>query len=131
MKSIQHQVADRIRSRRSLKTGKADSTGYTRLYNLKGYRDVLKWTGEESFMYRLWGHPICTGNLGQKTLIVSDCGYATQTTASRLNAIFAGLDVPVSCSLKKGRTVFFLKGKPVQEDTIRADSYHISIRSNR
>jgi hypothetical protein len=41
---------------------------------------------------------------------VSNCGYATATTKSRLNAIFAALDIPMSCTVRKKEMVYYYNG---------------------
>lgn len=35
-------------------------------------------------------------------LVINDCGYATQTTAARINAVLSGLHLPLSYSYGKG-----------------------------
>jgi hypothetical protein len=60
-------------------------------------------------------------------LTVSDCGYATSTTVSRLNAVFAALDIPVSCAVKNKKTVYFLHGNPVNGNTIMTGDWKVKV----
>ena len=132
MRTIQGRIVGAVRSRSNLRAGTASGSGYARRDGLTGFRDWLEFSvGKDSFIYLLWGHKIAGGEVespGQfKSLRVSDCGYATQTTASRLNAIFAGLDIPMSCEIRKGKTVFYANGAPVTEDMVKAGSYLVTI----
>lgn len=112
MKSIQHRIVTAIQQRCNLCTGAAESTSYARMYDLTGYRDCLSWdTLGYAFRYKLWGNQIAKGSTYSHILTISDCGYATPTTASRLNAIFAGLGIPMSVSVIKGSTVYFIEGQ--------------------
>lgn len=95
MRMLEQEIIQAIRDRKSF------STSYTQdMYRKKeGHRDVLQWSEYDTFLYLLWGHEIAKGDLVEKTLEISDCGYPTATTKSRLNAIFAALDIPVTCSV--------------------------------
>ena len=77
-----------------------------------GYRDDLIFE-KNTFSYKLLGNEIAKGNTASKEITVSDCGYPTATTTSRLNAIFAGLDIPMAVSIRKGKTVYTLHGQEV------------------
>ena len=77
------------------------------------YRDTLHFE-KNNFSYRLWGNEIAKGNTDTKEITVSDCGYPTATTTSRLNAIFAGLDIPMAVSIRKRKIVYTLHGQEVQ-----------------
>ena len=107
MRMIEQEIIQAIRDRKSF------STSYTQdIYGKKeGHRDVLQWSEYDTFLYLLWGHEIAAGDLVEKTLEISDCGYPTATTKSRLNAIFAALDIPMSCSVRNKKMVYFLNGK--------------------
>ncbi len=74
-----------------------------------GYRDDLIFD-KNIFSYRLWGNEIVKGNTDTKEITVSDCGYPTATTTSRLNAIFAGLDIPMAVSIRKKEIVYSYNG---------------------
>jgi len=88
-----------------------------------GYRDDLQFD-EEKFSYRLWGNEIAKGDKSTKVITVSDCGYPTATTVSRLNAIFAGLDIPMSCMVRKKKMVYFLNGKEITDVEERIKQYN-------
>lgn len=90
----------------------------------KQRRDSLRWSEYDTFRYELWGHTIAKGDSVMKILLVSDCGYPTATTKSRLNAIFAGLDIPMSCSIRNEKTVFYLDG---QEIKVNTHNQHMSV----
>ena len=79
----------------------------------KQRRDSLRWSEYGTFLYELWGHDIAEGDMVTKKLTVSDCGYPTATTVSRLNAIFAALDIPMVCSVRKKQTVWFVNGREI------------------
>ena len=110
MRMIEQEIIQAIRDRKSF------STSYVKdMYGKKeGHRDVLQWSEYDTFLYLLWGHEIATGDLVGKTLEISDCGYATATTKSRLNAVFAALDIPMSCSVRNNKMVYFLNGKELE-----------------
>lgn len=78
-----------------------------------GYRDDLTFD-KNTFSYKLWGNEIAKGNTDSKEITVSDCGYPTATTTSRLNAIFAGLDIPMAVSIRKRKIVYTIHGHEVQ-----------------
>jgi hypothetical protein len=103
---IEQEIIQAVRDRKSF------STSYVKdMYGKKeGHRDVLRWSEYDTFLYLLWGHEIAAGDLVEKTLEVSDCGYPTTTTKSRLNAIFAALDIPMSCTIRKKEMVYFHNG---------------------
>lgn len=107
MKTIEQDIIKAVRDRKNLLTGKASGSSYAQMHGLTGYRDSLKWDrGSGCFMYHLWGNLIFH-RTGLHSITVSDCGYATPTTVSRINAIFAALDIPVTASVRKGKTVYF------------------------
>ena len=110
MRMIEQEIIQAIRDRKSF------STSYVKdMYGKKeGHRDVLRWSEYDTFLYLLWGHEIAAGDLVEKTLEVSDCGYPTATTKSRLNAIFAALDIPMSCTIRNKKTIYFLNGKELE-----------------
>ena len=125
MRVIEQEIIQAIR------TGSDFETGITEdMYRKKeGRRDVILWNEEYPgiFVYKLWGHQIAKGDTISRVLEVSDCGYATATTKSRLNAVFAALDIPVACSVRKGKMVYYLNGKETQEKDIETSDYAISI----
>jgi hypothetical protein len=95
----------------------------------EGRRDVLEWHDEYPgiFSLKLWGHQIAKGDTISRTLEISDCGYPTATTKSRLNAVFAALDIPMSCSVRNKKMVYFYKGKEISEKEVETSDYVISI----
>lgn len=78
-----------------------------------GYRDNLTFD-KNIFSYKLWGNEIAKGDASAKEITVSDCGYPTATTTSRLNALFAGLDIPMAVSIRKKKIVYTIHGQEVQ-----------------
>lgn len=95
----------------------------------EGKRDVIRWNDEYPgiFTYKLWGHQIAKGDTISRVLEISDCGYATATTKSRLNAVFAALDIPMSCSVRNKKMVYFLKGKEISDREVETSDYVITI----
>lgn len=115
MKNIQNEIVSAIQERRNFRAGSASGSGYAMRENLTGHRDVLEWHRDGSMEYLLWGNKIAETTPGH-TLLVSDCGYSTATTASRLNAVFAGLDIPMSVSIRNGKSIFFLNGEQISDN---------------
>lgn len=127
MHSIEQDIINAVRNRKNLLTGKASSSSYAQSHHLTGYRDSLKWDrGSGCFMYHLWGNLIFH-RTGLHSVTVSDCGYATPTTTSRLNAIFSGLDIPVAVSIRKGKTVFFIAGVESHTDKFTVAGWNVTI----
>lgn len=120
MKMIEQEIVQAIRDKKNFSTPKVQDMYREK----KGRRDVLRWSDMNNFMYELWGHTIAKGDSVMKILLVSDCGYPTATTTSRLNAIFAGLDIPMSCSIRNNSTVFYLNG---QEIKVNTHNQHMSV----
>ena len=126
MRMIEQKIIQAVRDRKSF------STSYTQdMYRKKeGHRDVLQWSEYDTFLYLLWGHEIAAGDLVKKTLEVSDCGYPTATTTSRLNAIFAGLDIPVTCSVHMKIMQWYVNGvisSGLGKQTLKAGEWTIKI----
>ena len=112
MKQVQQDIVKAIRCHSNVKSGSANSSGYALRDGLTGDRDKLSWYRDE-FRYELWSHGIAFGNAADKKLYVSTCGYNTATTVSRLNAIFAGFDIPMAAVIRKKSTVFTLNGQDI------------------
>ena len=108
MKQIEQDIVQSMRFGVSFHTGTSSSY----VPDSDGYRDNLKFD-KNDFKYELWGNVIAAGNTQDKNIKISDCGYATATTVSRLNAIFAGLDIPMSASVKRKKTIYRLHGQEV------------------
>ena len=109
MKQIEQDIVQSMRFGVSFHTG--TSSSYRP--DSDGYRDNLIFD-KNDFKYELWGNVIATGNTQDRNIKVSDCGYATATTTSRLNAVFAGLEIPMAVSVRKGKTVFTIHGQEVK-----------------
>ena len=120
MRMIEQEIIQAIRDKKDFSTPKVQDMHREK----EGRRDVLRWSDMDNFVYELWGHTIAKGDSVMKILLVSDCGYPTATTKSRLNAIFAGLDIPMSCSIRNEKTVFYLDG---QEIKVNTHNQHMSV----
>ena len=120
MRMIEQEIIQAIRDKKDFSTPKVQDMHREK----EGRRDVLIWSDIDNFVYELWGHTIAKGDSVMKILLVSDCGYPTATTKSRLNAIFAGLDIPMSCSIRNEKTVFYLDG---QEIKVNTHNQHMSV----
>ena len=101
MRMIEQEIIQAIRDRKDLKAGHSSK--------MQGYRDVITFS-PAGFSYRLWDNYIAVSSDGTKTLVIDDCGFATATTRSRLNAIFAAMDIPVACSVRNKKMVYYLNG---------------------
>ena len=116
MKQIQQDIAQAIRERRRFTSGNAKGSGYARRDGLTGNRDYLGWdviNNSGEFRYELWGNVIARGNAQDKSIQVSTCGYNTPTTVSRLNAIFAGFEIPMAVIVRKDKAIFSKDGKEI------------------
>ena len=119
MRMIEQEIIQAIRDRKNFSTPKVQD-----MYRKKeGRRDVLRWSDIGNFSLELWGHEIVHGDPEVNTLIISDCGYPTATTKSRLNAVFAAFDIPMSCSVRNKKTVYYLNGKEIIEDNIPVEQH--------
>ena len=108
MRQIEQDIVQAVRNGAELHVG--TSSSYVPTSDC--YRDSLHFE-KNIFKYKLWGNVIATGNTDSKEITISDCGYATATTVSRLNAIFARLDIPMSASVKRKKTIFRIHGQEV------------------
>lgn len=116
MKQIQQDIVQAIRQRKRFTSGNAKGSGYARREGLTGNRDYLGWDvmyGSGEFRYELWGNVIAKGSASTKSITVSTCGYNTPTTVSRLNAIFAGFEIPMAVTIRKEKAVYSLDGKEI------------------
>lgn len=109
MRQIEQDIVQAARFGVSFHSGTSSSY----MPNTTGYRDNLTFE-KNTFSYKLWGNEIAKGNTDSKEITVSDCGYSTATTTSRLNAIFAGLDIPMAVSVRKKQIIYTIHGKEVQ-----------------
>ena len=124
MKQIEQDIVNAVRNGAELHVG--TSSSYVPTSDC--YRDSLHFE-KEKFVYKLWGNEIAKGNTCTKEITVSDCGYPTATTTSRLNAIFAGLDIPMAASIRKKTIVYFLNGKETIAETIGTGEWTVHIKS--
>lgn len=130
MRTIEHEIIDALRKQNSFSTAPMVNNYYGKNPDgQKQRRDSLQWSENFSgiFTYKLWGHAIAHGDNIVHTLLVSDCGYATATTKSRLNAVFAALDIPMACSVRKGKMVYYLNGKETQEKEIKTGEWTVTV----
>ena len=109
MRQVEQDIVQAVRNGAELHVG--TSSSYVPTSDC--YRDSLHFE-KNNFSYKLWGNEIAKGNTDSKEIMVSDCGYPTATTTSRLNAIFAGLDIPMAVSIRKKKIVYTIHGKEVQ-----------------
>jgi hypothetical protein len=130
MKTIEQDIIKAVRNRKNLLTGSASGSGYAQALHLTGYRDSLEWDRDKKcFRYKLWGHLIFR-KTGLHTVTVSDCGYRTNTTASRLNALFAALDIPMTVMFRNGYTYWCKDGEIYTMSSfsfIHAGEYDVTI----
>jgi hypothetical protein len=122
MRMIEQEIIQAIRDKKDFSTSKTQD-----MYRKKeGRRDVITWD-EDLFQVCLWGHPIATGDTSAKVLKVSDCGYPTATTKSRLNAVFAAFDIPIACSTKNKKMVYYLNGQETDAYTLYAGEWMVHV----
>lgn len=127
MRMIEQEIIQAIQKEKDFQTSVTEDMHRKK----EGRRDVLVWNEDYPgvFSLKLWGHQIAKGDTVARTLEISDCGYATATTTSRLNAIFAGLDIPMSCSIRNKTIVYFLNGKETIAETIGTGEWTVHIKS--
>ena len=139
MRVIETEIVNALRQHQNFETSPIVNNYYGNNPNgRKQRRDSLRWTEYDTFRYELWGHAIAEGDMVEKTLEISDCGYATSTTVSRLNAVFAALDIPMSCAVKHKKMVYFTNGKELEavgkaagycDITIAAGDWKVNVKS--
>jgi hypothetical protein len=125
MRMIEQEIISALKNEKDFQTSVVQD-----MYGKKeGRRDVLVWNEEYPgiFSLKLWGHQIAKGDTVSRTLEISDCGYPTSTTKSRLNAVFAALDIPMACTVRKKKMVYFYRGKEISEKEVETSDYVISI----
>lgn len=125
MRMIEQEIIQALKNEQDFSTPVVED-----MYRKKeGRRDVLVWNEEYPgiFSLKLWGHQIAKGDTISRTLEISDCGYPTATTKSRLNAVFAALDIPMACTVRKKKMVYFYRGKEISEKEVETSDYVISI----
>ena len=98
MRVFQQDIITALRAEKNFKSGQG--------------RDRVEWNGRE-FCVVLWGNYIAKGNAETETIRVSSCGYSTPTTTSRLNAVFAAFNIPISAVIRDYNLKFIREGKGV------------------
>ena len=125
MRMIEQEIISALKNESDFQTSVVQD-----MYRKKeGRRDVLVWNEDYPgiFSLKLWGHQIAKGDTVSRTLEISDCGYPTATTKSRLNAVFAALDIPMACTVRKKKMVYFYRGKEISDKEVETSDYVISI----
>ena len=125
MRMIEQEIIQAIQKEKDFQTSVTEDIHRKK----EGRRDVLVWNEDYPgiFSLKLWGHQIAKGDTISRTLEISDCGYPTATTKSRLNAVFAALDIPMACTIRKKKMVYFYKGKEITDKEVETSDYVISI----
>lgn len=112
MRKIEQDIITALRAEKDFKSGQG--------------RDRVEWDGSK-FRVVLWGNCIAEGSTETAAVQVSSCGYSTPTTTSRLNAVFAGLNIPMSVVIRKGELKYTLKGDIIQSCIVTAGNYTVTI----
>lgn len=114
MRKIEQDIIQALKAEKNFKSGQG--------------RDGIAWCKRE-FSVVLWGNCIAMGNAETKTISVSSCGYSTQTTASRLNAVFAAFDIPISAVIRNFNLMFVRNGKEVlnKETKTEAGGWNVTV----
>lgn len=107
MRVIQQDIITALRAEKNFKSGQG--------------RDRIEWDGREFAVY-LWGNKIAHGNSEMETVTVSSCGYSTQTTTSRLNAVFAAFDIPISAVIRNYDLKFIRDGGEILKKGTRTEA---------
>jgi len=91
---------------------------------LKNVRDEIIRNSDGTIDVYLWEHKIARIDKEHKYLHVSTCGYATQTTHRRINAIFAALNLGCSVCLRGKCSFWSIRDTGdwiVERDTVGID----------
>lgn len=107
MRVIQQDIITALRAEKNFKSGQG--------------RDRVEWDGSEFAVY-LWGNKIAKGNLETEAITVSSCGYSTPTTTSRLNAVFAAFDIPISAVIRNYNLMFIRDGGEILSKGTRTEA---------
>ena len=126
MRTIEQDAISAVRDGHDFKAGHCNGREWRGAY-LYGYRDKLVWDGVH-FEYRLWDNVIAEGNRETGRITLSSCGYATATTVSRINAVCAALDIPVSCRIQDKSVKFYLEGQETSADAFKAGTWFVTIK---
>lgn len=103
MRAAERNVYNALIERRNFKACKGSGNGYQNSSYIGKYRDEVT-ISEDGYEVALWGH-IIAERKGNR-LELCDCGYETQTTTSRINAVCYAEHLPVSYRIKD-KTGFF------------------------
>ena len=109
MRVIQQDIIKAIREKRNFKSGYIKARNSVYYDYPEGRRDQVIWHND-SFEVLLWDNRIAQAGMDSKQLVVSSCGYSTPTTTSRLNAVFAAFDIPVSAVIRGYNLMFIRDG---------------------
>ena len=123
MRKIEQDIIEAIRNKRNFSSGHLKGNNYTP----EGVRDKVICHDDGHITVRLWDNPVAVIRFNSKELMVSDCGYATPTTTSRLNAVFAALNIPMAAVIRKGVLCYTSSGKKSESNTIQYDGWKIRI----
>lgn len=121
MRVIQQDIIKAIREKRNFKSGYIKARNSVYHDYPEGRRDQVIWHND-SFEVLLWDNRIAQAGTDSKQLVVSSCGYSTPTTTSRLNAVFAALDIPVSAVIRNYELKFVKNGKEVLHKGTKAEA---------
>lgn len=109
MRVIQQDIISAIREKRNFKSGYIKARNSMCCDYPEGRRDQVTWYND-SFEVLLWNNRIAQAETKSKQLVVSSCGYSTPTTTSRLNAVFAALNIPLSAVIRNYSLMFIKAG---------------------
>lgn len=114
MRKIEQDIIAALRAEKDFKSGQG--------------RDRVEWDGSK-FRVVLWGNCIAEGSTETRTIRVSSCGYSTPTTTSRLNAVFAAFNIPVSAVIRNFNLMFVRNGKEVLNSGTKTEAggWHVTV----
>lgn len=114
MRKIEQDIITALRAEKDFKSGQG--------------RDRIKWF-ECEFRVALWGNCIAEGSTETRTIRVSSCGYSTPTATSRLNAVFAAFNIPVSAVIRNFNLMFVRNGKEVLNSGTKTEAggWHVTV----
>ena len=91
-------------------------------------RDEMKYDdNEEKLTVLLHSNAVATICYKSNTVVFSDCGYSTQTTASRLNAAAAAIGLPVTFRIKNDCTTVYVCGKKTDATAFTVNGWTVKI----
>lgn len=113
MRKIESMIINAIQNRENFKSGERDKIHYS--------------SDNNTLTVKLWNHQTAKIRYETHEIFMSDCGFATQTTMSRLNCVTAALSIPVTFRIKNDCTSVYINGKLTEEKKFTCNGWTVYI----